>query len=88
VHVGAAGMTATAPDVRVALRAGGLCRHYGAAEGLVRAVDEVDLDVLSGQTVAITGPSGCEKSTLLHLLGGLDRPSRGRCGSTISAPTG
>jgi putative ABC transport system ATP-binding protein len=47
------------------------------AEGLVRAVDEVDLDVPRGETLAIMGPSGCGKSTLLHLLGGLDRPSAG-----------
>jgi len=43
----------------------------------VRAVDDVDVEVASGETVAVMGPSGCGKSTLLHLLGGLDRPSRG-----------
>ena len=59
------------------LRSVRLSRHYGAGEGLVRAVDEVDLDVAAGETVAVTGPSGCGKSTLLHLLGGLDRPSAG-----------
>src|SRR3954466_2839457 len=51
--------------------------EYGRGEGLVRAVDGVDLDVSAGETVAIMGPSGCGKSTLLHLLGGLDRPSGG-----------
>jgi putative ABC transport system ATP-binding protein len=61
----------------VVLRARGLRRHYGAGEGLVRAVDGVDLEVAPGETVAVTGPSGCGKSTLLHLLGGLDRPSGG-----------
>jgi ABC-type lipoprotein export system ATPase subunit len=55
----------------------GLGREYGRGSGLVRAVDEVDLDVAAGETVAIMGPSGCGKSTLLHLLGGLDRPSHG-----------
>ncbi len=59
------------------LRARGLRKEYGKGEGLVRAVDEVDLDVASGVTVAVMGPSGCGKSTLLHLLGGLDRPSGG-----------
>ena len=59
------------------LRARGLRKEYGKGEGLVRAVDEVDLDVASGETVAVMGPSGCGKSTLLHLLGGLDRPSGG-----------
>jgi ABC-type lipoprotein export system ATPase subunit len=59
------------------LRARGLRKDFGKGEGLVRAVDEVDLDVATGETVAVMGPSGCGKSTLLHLLGGLDRPSAG-----------
>jgi putative ABC transport system ATP-binding protein len=59
------------------LRARGLHKHYGRGEGLVRAVDGVDLDVTRGEAVAVMGPSGCGKSTLLHLLGGLDRPSGG-----------
>jgi ABC-type lipoprotein export system ATPase subunit len=59
------------------LRARGLRKHYGTGDGLVRAVDRVDLDVAPGETVAVMGPSACGKSTLLHLLGGLDRPSGG-----------
>jgi ABC-type lipoprotein export system ATPase subunit len=59
------------------VRARGLRKEYGKGEGLVRAVDSVDLDVAAGETVAVMGPSGCGKSTLLHLLGGLDRPSGG-----------
>lgn len=64
------------PDTAV-LRARGLGKHYGRGEGLVRAVDGVDLDVAPGETVAVMGPSGCGKSTLLHMLGGLDRPTDG-----------
>jgi ABC-type lipoprotein export system ATPase subunit len=60
------------------LRARGLRKEYGKGDGLVRAVDGVDLDVARGETVAVMGPSGCGKSTLLHLLGGLDRPSGGK----------
>jgi ABC-type lipoprotein export system ATPase subunit len=59
------------------LQARGLHKQYGKGEGLVRAVDGVDLEVVAGETVAVMGPSGCGKSTLLHLLGGLDRPSDG-----------
>ena len=59
------------------LRARGLRKDYGRGGGLVRAVDEVDLDVAAGETLAVMGPSGCGKSTLLHLLGGLDRPTAG-----------
>jgi ABC-type lipoprotein export system ATPase subunit len=59
------------------LRTRGLRKEFGTGAALVRAVDEVDLDVAPGETVAIMGPSGCGKSTLLHLLGGLERPSGG-----------
>ena len=69
------------------LRARGLRKEYGKDEALVRAVDEVDLDVAGGETLAVMGPSGCGKSTLLHLLGGLDRPSAGRSGWPGSAST-
>src|SRR5579875_1783133 len=61
------------PTVRVR----GLIKQHGKGEGLVRAVDGVDLDVVAGETVSVMGPSGCGKSTLLYLLGGLDRPTAG-----------
>jgi putative ABC transport system ATP-binding protein len=61
-----------------ALQSRGLTMQYGEDSGLVRAVDEVDLDVPAGQALAIMGPSGCGKSTLLHLLGGLQRPTDGQ----------
>jgi putative ABC transport system ATP-binding protein len=59
------------------LRAHGLQKQYGDGEGLVHALDAVELEVAAGETVAVMGPSGCGKSTLLHLLGGLERPSAG-----------
>jgi putative ABC transport system ATP-binding protein len=59
------------------LQARGLSKAFGRGEGLVRAVDELDLEVCAGETVAVMGPSGCGKSTLLHLLGGLERASGG-----------
>jgi len=63
------------PDALI-VQARGVRKEYGSGGGLVRAVDDVDLDVAAGEALAITGPSGCGKSTLLHLLGGLDRPSQ------------
>src|SRR5215472_9675670 len=54
-----------------------LRKQYGREGGLVRAVDGVDLDVAAGRTLAVMGPSSCGKPTLLHLLGGLDRPTAG-----------
>jgi len=61
----------------VLVHAKGLRKDYGSGEGLVRALDMVDLDVNRGEAVAVMGPSGCGKSTLLHMIGGLDRPSAG-----------
>ncbi|MCP9951759.1 ABC transporter ATP-binding protein [Actinomadura madurae] len=59
------------------LQVRGLCKEHGQGQALVRAVDDVDLDVPAGQMLAVMGPSGCGKSTLLHMLGGLERPTRG-----------
>src|SRR5689334_20487538 len=61
-----------------AIRACALVKTHGAGQGLLRAVDEVDLEVPQGQLLAVMGPSGCGKSTLLHLLGGLERPTGGQ----------
>ena len=59
------------------LSARSLGKEYGKGDALVRAVDDVSIDVAQGESVAIVGPSGCGKSTLLYLLGGLERPSAG-----------
>ena len=54
-----------------------LSREYTSGQRVVHALDGVSLAIARHEFVAISGPSGCGKSTLIHLLAGLDRPTRG-----------
>jgi lipoprotein-releasing system ATP-binding protein len=63
--------------VSVTVRARSLRKSYRDAEHEVAVLRHVDLEVESGDLVAIVGPSGSGKTTLLHLLGALDHPDRG-----------
>ncbi|MBN2561303.1 MAG: ABC transporter ATP-binding protein [Phycisphaerae bacterium] len=54
-----------------------LTKHYIMGQTVVRALDGVSLTVEEGEFVAITGASGSGKSTMMHLLGCLDRPTTG-----------
>ncbi len=53
-------------------------RRYAMSGQTVHALDGIDLTIRRGEFVAITGPSGSGKSSLLNLLGCLDRPDAGR----------
>ncbi|MEJ5299761.1 MAG: ABC transporter ATP-binding protein [Thermodesulforhabdaceae bacterium] len=60
------------------IQAVGLTKVYGEGIKQVEVFRDLDLAVRSGERVAITGASGVGKSTLLHILGLLDRPTAGR----------
>jgi putative ABC transport system ATP-binding protein len=61
----------------VAVRAERVSRHYEMGAAVIRAVDDVTLEVRAGEFVALLGSSGSGKSTLLNLMAGLDRPTGG-----------
>ena len=51
-----------------------LYKSFAEAGTLIQVLNDINLTVAAGETVAIVGASGSGKSTFLHLLGGLDRP--------------
>ncbi len=55
-----------------------LHKDYKVGDNIIHAVNGIDLEVKDGTFAAIMGRSGCGKTTLLHLIGGLDRASSGK----------
>src|SRR5688572_31842030 len=60
------------------VRVDGVGRDYGRGSRTVHAVRDVSFTVTAGELVAVRGRSGAGKTTLLNIVGGLDKPSRGR----------
>ncbi|MGA2866374.1 MAG: ABC transporter ATP-binding protein [Verrucomicrobiota bacterium] len=50
---------------------------YHLGEEVIRALDDISLDIEDGEFISIVGPSGSGKSTLMHILGCLDSPTKG-----------
>lgn len=61
----------------IILKVNGLSKHVPSPEGDLTILDNVDMEVSRGESLAIVGASGAGKSTLLGLLAGLDVPSNG-----------
>ncbi|MCC0637925.1 MULTISPECIES: ABC transporter ATP-binding protein [unclassified Clostridioides] len=60
------------------IKAKQLSKIYGSNNNKVIALNNIDLEINSGEFVSIIGPSGSGKSTLLHILSGLDSPTSGQ----------
>ncbi len=55
----------------------GVDKSYATKREIIHVLNETHLEVFSGEVLGIVGASGVGKSTLLHVLGGLDRPAKG-----------
>jgi putative ABC transport system ATP-binding protein len=79
VAIGAeARLRTSAGDARPALvTLRGVSKYYERGDQIIPVLVDIDLDVGSGDYVALMGPSGSGKSTLLNLIAGIDKPSSG-----------
>ncbi len=73
-------------SAEIVLSATNLGKQVSSPEGTLTILENINLEVSSGEVVALVGPSGAGKTTLLALLAGLDRPSHGSvqlCGANM-----
>jgi len=68
----------TMPTKKRILLSHNLYKNYYLDKTTIEVLKGIDLEIYEGEIVAITGPSGVGKSTLLHIIGVLDRPTKGR----------
>ena len=62
---------------KILVKAKGLNKSYKTKREIIQVLNETDLQLFSGEILGIVGASGVGKSTLLHVLGGLDKPEGG-----------
>ena len=68
----------------------GVSKDYSSGEGRLEALKDVNLDIYQNEFVVVLGESGCGKTTLMNLIGGMDFPTEGRIlveGRDFSAPS-
>lgn len=65
------------PSTQILIHAENVSRHYHLGETVIRAVNDLSLEISGGEFLALLGSSGSGKSTLLNLMAGLDRPTSG-----------
>ena len=61
----------------ILLRTENLTKVFRSGNSDLTVLDSLDLEIEAGEMIAVVGESGSGKSTLLHILGALDKPSRG-----------
>jgi NitT/TauT family transport system ATP-binding protein len=71
-------MSAAMPAAPVRIRFDHVSVDFPTAAGPMRVIDDVSLDIASGEFVSIIGPSGCGKTTLMNIVGGFMAPSHGQ----------
>jgi len=59
------------------IRISGVNKYFNTVGGQLHVLREIDLKIDVGQRIAIVGTSGAGKTTLMHIMGGLDRPTNG-----------
>lgn len=65
-------------EKNVILKLEDVSKKYRYGDQIVTALDNVNLEIKTGEIIVILGPSGAGKTTLLNILSGLDRPSEGK----------
>lgn len=76
-HILKEGSAETASSENV-LSATGLCKSFRSAKSTIEVLKDLNFELNSGETLAVVGASGIGKSTLLHILGTLDYPDKGK----------
>ena len=71
-------MTSHHEPLEPAARVISLSKTYGSGEAVVRALDDVTLELYAGEFTAVMGPSGSGKSTLMHICAALDQATAGQ----------